>query len=402
MGEKMTKRHSIYADISVQDATVLLVDDEPVNLKLLSEILHVNGYHNIRSTTDPREVGILCDVHDVDLIILDINMPYLNGFEVMEQLREDEKKAEIPIIILTALIDSEICNRALRDGARDFLTKPFNHIEALSRIRNALETHLLYKQVRSNNERLEEKVRERTDEIYKTRIKVIRRLCRAAEFRDNETGMHIMRMSHYSTLLAQSIGMNKKKCEVILNASPLHDIGKIGIPDRILLKPGKLSSDEWEIMKTHTHIGEKVLEGDSCEFLDMARTIALTHHEKWDGSGYPNGLAGENIPLMGRIVAVADVFDALTSERPYKKAWHVDDAFALLEKEKGKHFEPALVDCFLGVIPELLEIKCTAPRLSSTILGLLLSFIDLLLYFLLQASPILFQYSRLGFSFGVG
>ncbi len=353
----MTKRHSIYADISIQEATVLLVDDEPVNLKLLSEILHVNGYHNIRSTTDPREVEILCDVHNVDLIILDINMPYLNGFEVMEHLREDEKKAEIPIIILTALTDTETCNRALRDGARDFLTKPFNHTEALSRIRNALETHLLYKQVRSNNERLEDKVRERTDEIYKTRLKVIRRLCRAAEFRDNETGMHIMRMSHYSTLLAQSIGMNKKECEVILNASPLHDIGKIGIPDRILLKPGKLSSDEWEIMKTHTHIGEKVLEGDNCEFLDTARTIALTHHEKWDGSGYPNGLAGEDIPLMGRIVAVADVFDALTSERPYKKAWHVDDAFALLEKEKGKHFEPALVDCFLGVMPELLEIN---------------------------------------------
>lgn len=344
-------------DIPVQDATVLLVDDDPVNIKLLSEILRVDGYSNVLGTTDPREVETLCNRHEVDLIILDINMPYLDGFEVMEYLRKDNKKAEIPIIVLTALTDSDTCHRALEQGARDFLTKPFKHIEALIRIRNALETHLLYKRVRSNNEQLEERIKERTDEIYETRLKIIRRLSRAAEFRDNETGMHIIRMSRYSMSLARAIGMSEKECKIILNASPLHDIGKIGIPDRILLKPGKLNKDEWEIMKSHTLIGLRILEGDDCELLDAARTIAMTHHEKWDGSGYPNGLAGEDIPIMGRVVAVCDVFDALISERPYKKAWSVDDALELLEKEKGKHFDARLVDCFLGITPELLEIK---------------------------------------------
>ncbi len=345
------------ADLSVQAATVLLVDDEPINIKLLSKILHINGYENIHTTTDPRQVELLCDQHEIDLIMLDIHMPFLDGFEVMAGLREDHQKAEIPIIVLTALTDSEICNRALQEGARDFLTKPFNQAEVLSRIRNVLETHLLYRQTRNTNERLEELVRQRTEEIYKTRIKVIQRLSRAAEFRDNETGMHIMRMSHYSLLLAQSAGMNAAECEVMLNASPLHDIGKIGIPDRILLKKGKLDSEEWTIMKSHAEIGARILEGDNCDFLNAAQTIALTHHEKWDGSGYPNGLAGENIPLMGRIVAVADVFDALTSERPYKKAWSMEDAYALLEKEKGKHFDSRLVDIFLALVPELTKIK---------------------------------------------
>jgi len=344
-------------DIPVYDATILLVDDDPVNIKLLSEILRVDGYNNVLTTTDPRKVEMFCGRHEVDLIVLDINMPYLDGFEVMARLRKDRQKLEIPIIVLTALTDADTCHRALQEGAKDFLTKPFKHIEALSRIRNALETHLLYKHVRSNNEQLEERVKERTDEIYETRLKIIRRLSRAAEFRDNETGMHIMRMSRYSVSLARAIGMSDKECEVILNASPLHDIGKIGIPDRILLKPGKLNQDEWEIMKSHTLIGERILDGDNCELLDTARTIAITHHEKWDGSGYPNGLTGDNIPVMGRIVAVADVFDALTSERPYKKAWSTDDAFELLRKEKRKHFDAQLVDCFLGIMPELLKIK---------------------------------------------
>ncbi len=344
-------------DIPVQEATVLLVDDEPANIKLLSEILRINGYSNVFTVTDSREVEALCDEHEIDLIVLDINMPYLNGFEVMERLHKDIKKAEIPIITLTVLADMEIRNRALRNGASDFLTKPFDYDEVLSRIRNVLETRLLYKRVRSDNERLEKQIRERTDEIHKSRLKIIRRLSRAAEFRDNETGMHIIRMSRYSMALARAIGMNEMECDVILNASPLHDIGKIGIPDRILLKQGKLSNNEWEIMKRHTLIGVRILEGGHCEYLDAAQTIALTHHEKWDGSGYPNRLAGEDIPLMGRIVAVCDVFDALTSERPYKKAWSTDDTLEYLEKEKGKHFDAYLVDCFLGIIPELLKIK---------------------------------------------
>ena len=347
----------MHTDISVYEGTILLVDGDPVNVKLLAEILRVNGFQNVLSTTDPREVEELCDEHEVDLIILEINLPYLDGFEVMGRLGSDRKSSEIPVIVITALADTSTRNRILHDGARDYLTKPFNRSEVVSRIRNALEVHLLYKQVKRHNERLEDLVKERTDEIYATRLKIIRRLSRAAEFRDNETGMHINRMSSYSELLARGIGMSERDCAIMLNASPLHDVGKIGIPDRILLKQGKLSKDEWEIMKGHTLIGTKILDGDNCDLLSAAQMIALTHHEKWDGSGYPNGLSGEDIPLIGRIVAVSDVFDALTSERPYKRAWTVDVAFEYLSKEKGKHFDAELVDCFLGLRPEVLEIK---------------------------------------------
>jgi len=345
------------SEVSINEGTILLVDGDPDNVKLLTEILRVNGYQNVLSSTDPRELEGLCAEHEVDLIILDINLPYLDGFEVMGRLRSDSKSAEIPVIVITALADTSMRNRMLHDGARDYLTKPFSRSEVISRIRNALETHLLYKQVRRHNEKLEELVKERTDEIYKTRLKIIRRLSRAAEFRDNETGMHINRMSAYSELLARGIGMSERDCAIILNASPLHDVGKIGIPDRILLKQGKLSREEWEIMKAHTLIGKKILDGDNCDLLSAAQMIALAHHEKWDGSGYPKGLSGEDIPLMGRIVAVSDVFDALTSERPYKRAWRVDEAFGYMAKEKGKHFDAELVDCFLDLRPELLDIR---------------------------------------------
>lgn len=343
--------------IRISSAAILIVDDEPINIDLLTEVLSINDYTRIFSTTDPREVEELCIKHEIDLIMLDINMPHLNGFEVMDRLKANEDTANTPVIVLTALADSDTCNKALRGGARDFLSKPFNLTEVLHRIRNALETHLLYKYVKNSNDKLEAQVKERTEEIQNNRIKVIRRLSRAAEFRDNETGLHILRMSHYSFLLAQAFGLSESDCEVILNASPLHDIGKIGIPDRILLKPGKLDSAEWEIMKTHSYIGEKILEGDNCELLSSARIIALTHHEKWDGNGYPNGLKGDDIPLMGRIVAIADVFDALTSTRPYKKAWTVDAALNYMLDQKAIHFDPELIDCFLALKAKLLKIQ---------------------------------------------
>ncbi len=345
------------SDIPVLDSVVLLVDDDPLSLRLLSEILRMEGFCNVLSTTDPREVDDLCSAHDVDLIVLDIYMPYLNGFQVMARLQENDETAEIPIIVISALSDTETCNRVWENGAWDFLLKPFNHREVLSRIRNALQARLLYKQVRSNNERLERQIEERSREIYHTRLKIIHRLSRAAEYRDNETGMHILRMSRYSMLLARGIGMSEKDCEVILHASPLHDIGKIGIPDSILLKQGRLSAGEWEIMKGHTLIGVKILDGDDCEFLEAARTIALGHHEKWDGSGYPHGRKGEAIPLMARIVAVADVFDALTSQRPYKEAWSMAHAFDYIRSEKGGHFDPLLAECFLDLAPQLAEVR---------------------------------------------
>lgn len=338
-------------------ATILAVDDEPANVKLLERALGIFGYHNLLTTTDPRTVLDLVHRHDIDLIILDLNMPHLDGFAVMGQLQALGRDDLPPILILTAQHDQEHRVRALRNGAHDYVTKPFAVDELLARVRNLLQVQLYQKSIRGHNEWLEERVRERTEALYDTRLQIVRRLGRAAEFRDNETGLHIVRMSKVSALLGEAAGMDAGACELLLNASPMHDIGKIGIPDHILLKPGKLEPHEWEIMKTHTTIGADILSGDDSELLSMAREIALTHHEKWDGSGYPKGLAGEDIPLVGRIVALADVFDALTSERPYKKAWSTEAALEYLQAQRGKHFDPAMVDLFTGRLAEILAIS---------------------------------------------
>ncbi len=247
--------------------------------------------------------------------------------------------------------------RSLQSGAKDFLTKPFDRIETLTRIHNMLEVRLLHNQVRDQNVILERKVQERTAELNDTRLEIIRRLGIAAEYRDNETGLHIIRMSKICQVLGKAVGMTESEAELLLNASPMHDIGKIGIPDRILLKPGKLDADEWEIMKTHAAIGADMLSGHSSELLNMAKEIALTHHEKWDGSGYPRGLKGEDNPLAGRICAVSDVFDALTSVRPYKKAWSVEDSVAEIQRGKGANFDPDMVDVFMDTLDEIVSIK---------------------------------------------
>lgn len=338
-------------------ARVLIVDDEPVNAKLLEKMLAAAGYTNFTAITDPRRVAPAYAAERVDLVLLDLNMPEVDGFAVMDQLREIEGSNDLPVLILTAQADRETRLRALAAGAKDFLTKPLDRAEVLTRIRNMLEVQLLHRDLRDQNRVLEEMVEARTRELQDTRLEVIRHLGRAAEYRDNETGLHIIRMSTYSQLMARAIGMDEAEAEMILNASPMHDIGKIGIPDRILLKPGKLEPDEWEVMKTHTTIGAKILSGHSSPLLGMAAEIALTHHEKWDGSGYPQGLKGEEIPLVGRIVAVADVFDALTSQRPYKKAWPVEQAVEFLQAERGRHFDPELVDVFLSLLDDVLEVS---------------------------------------------
>ena len=267
-----------------------------------------------------------------------------------------------PILILTAQYEQEHRVRALQSGASDYVTKPFSVAELLARVRNQVQGQLYSKFMRGRTKWLEERVRKRTREIYDTRLQIVRRLGRAAEFRDNETGLHIIRMSQMSMLLGEAAGMSPGDCELLLNASPMHDIGKIGIPDHVLLKPGKFNPQEWAIMQTHTTIGADILSGDDSELLTMARTIALSHHEKWDGSGYPAGLKGERIPLVARIVAMADVFDALTSVRPYKHAWSLEDTLEYIDANRGKHFDPDLVDLLHPRIRDIMAIREQYPE----------------------------------------
>ncbi len=340
-----------------ENARILIVDDEPVNLKLLDKMLSAQGYTNLALVQDPRQVLEVYRQQRTDLILLDINMPHLDGFAVMEQLNALDDPLLPPIVILTAQHGQDFLLRALNAGARDFITKPFDRNELLARVRNMLDAQLAHRLIYEQKDVLEEMVQIRTKELRRTRLQVVQRLGRAAEYRDNETGNHILRMSHISALLAKSIGWNEADCELMLHASPMHDIGKIGIPDHILLKPGKFEPEEWAIMQTHAAIGANILDGDESDLMVWASEIALTHHEKWDGSGYPNGLSRHDIPLTGRIAALADVFDALTSERPYKKAWTVEAALDLIKKNCGTHFDPELVVVFLEQLPEILKIR---------------------------------------------
>jgi putative two-component system response regulator len=336
---------------------ILIVDDEAANLKLLDKMLRAQGYQNLMLLSDPREVIGNYQKARADLILLDINMPHLDGYQVMDQLKALNDPLLPPIVILTAQSGKDYLLRALAGGARDFITKPFDRNELLMRVRNLLDAHLAHRILHDQKSVLENMVRMRTAELRNTRLQVVQRLGMAAEYRDEETGSHILRMSHISALLARVIGWSEADIELILNASPMHDIGKIGIPDAILLKPGKFEPHEWEIMKTHAVIGGKLLDGDDSDLMRMAQQIAISHHEKWDGSGYPNGLAGEAIPQAGRIAALADVFDALTSARPYKKAWTVEAAVGLIKENSGTHFDPNLVDVFLQNLSGIMEIR---------------------------------------------
>lgn len=353
-GEKRTDAMTMNDDIL--NARILMVDDQPYNLALLRMILKEAGYKHLEATTDPREALPMYQANKPDIVLLDLQMPHIDGFGVMAQLRELDGDI-IPVLVLTAETDPEVRYRALQSGARDFLNKPFDKIETLSRIHNLIEVNLQHKRIRAHNEELEQKVAERTLELRNTQLEIIHRLGHAAEYKDNETGYHIIRMSLYCGLMGKALGMTDAEVETLQRASPMHDVGKIGIPDRVLLKPGKLDPDEWSIMKTHAAIGADLLSGSNSPLIQLASTIAMTHHEKWDGSGYPRGLKGDAIPLAGRICAVCDVFDALTSERPYKKAWTVEDAMAELHAGAGKHFDPDLIAMFERILPEILEVR---------------------------------------------
>lgn len=345
----------------VHNGRILVVDDNPVNIAIVEKILNHDGYRHIDAVTDPLQVARLYRDNHYDLILLDVHMPEMSGFDVMAQLVKDNPEDYLPILILTADHSDETRNLCLSSGAKDFIGKPFDRVEVLLRVRNILEVRLLHKAVLNHNVLLEQKVRERTQQLYQAQVKLIECLGKAAEYRDNETGMHVIRMSHASAMLGKAMGLSESECEVILQASPMHDIGKIAIPDEVLLKPGHLKGQEWETMKTHAEVGAEILGDYDSQLMQVASLIARTHHERWDGGGYPQGLKGEEIPLYTRIVSVCDVFDALTSSRPYKNAWSVADAMAYLHENSGSHFDPRVVEHFVDIIEDVVSLRESYP-----------------------------------------
>jgi len=315
---------------------ILAVDDEASNLQLLRHILQ-DQYRLLFAKDGPRALE-LARQERPQLILLDVMMPGMTGYEVCRQLKDDEATAAIPVIFVTALSDASDEVVGFDAGAVDYITKPVSPPIVRARVR----THLSLV---------------RMDELTRTRLEIVQRLGLAAEYKDNETGLHVIRMSHYSRILGRAAGMSEAEADDLLHAAPMHDVGKIGIPDSILRKPGPLETAEWKVMQTHAAIGGEIIGQHPGGMLAMAYQVAVTHHEKWDGSGYPNGLAGREIPLVGRIVAIADVFDALTSARPYKPEWPIPQAVEYLEQQRGKHFDADLVDLFLQQMPALLEVK---------------------------------------------
>jgi putative two-component system response regulator len=331
----------------LKELRILAVDDEESNLLLLRRILERDGYTRVDVTTDASRVVRMFVESRPDLVLLDLHMPGMDGFELMERLRSVSGEGPgVPFLVLTADATQETKRRALSAGARDFLTKPLDRIELLLRVRNLLEVQHLQDRLRDQNANLEDQVAERTRDLEQARLEILERLALAAEYRDDDTQEHAWRIGRISALLASRLGLSDRKVELIRRAAPLHDIGKIGISDTILLKPGRLTDAEFEVIKTHTTIGAEILSGSQSPLLRLAQRIALSHHERWDGAGYPGGLSGERIPLAGRIVAVADVFDALTHERPYKDAWPVDKAVDEVLGQAGRQFDPAVVDAF--------------------------------------------------------
>lgn len=328
--------------------TILIASGEPETSAFLEETL-AEVYNTQSAHTADEVLQLALSSEHQDLILMDHNMPGTNGHEVCRDLKSNSRTSGIPLILLLDNHDYLLEAKALELGAVDYLTRPINPLVVLARVRTHLALH-------NQTNALKRMVQERTAELQASRLQIIRRLSRAVEFRDTETGLHVVRMSQYSHLLARAAGMESEQADLLLNAAPMHDIGKIGIPEGILLKRGHLTPKEWSTMQSHTTIGARIIENHS-RLLETARLVALTHHEKWDGSGYPSGLHEGEIPFEGRIVAIADVFDALTSDRPYKEAWTMERALALIEREQGKHFDPTLARIFLELVPEILQIR---------------------------------------------
>ncbi len=333
-------------------ARILLVDDERSNLRFLHDVLEPQGFGTIVEHTDAGEAAARLGEIRPDLVILDLMMPGVDGFQFMEIFRNWIPRGDyVPVLVATGDPAVGTRRRALTAGASDFLTKPLSPAEVRLRVRNLLRTRFLHAQLRDHNATLEERVHERTRELYHAHQEALDRLAQAAEFRDDDTGRHTERVGRLSARLAQLIGFPDDQVALLGRAAPLHDIGKIGIPDSILLKEGRLTEAEQTLMRTHTTMGAQILSGSQYPLLRLAEEIALCHHERWDGAGYPAGLEGEQIPPLSRIVAVADVFDSLTHERPYKRAWTAAEALATIRGDSGRHFEPRVVEALLAVVP---------------------------------------------------
>ena len=336
---------------------VLIVDDNEVNLVLFGALVKKLEGALAQSFADPLAALEWSRSHAVDLVIVDYMMPGMDGLEFIQQFQQIAGKAEVPVLMITANDQKQIRYRALDSGASDFLTKPVDKVEFLARVKNMLTLSEARQSLNDRAQWLAAEVRKATAEVVQRERETVMRLCKAAEFRDPETGAHILRMAHYSRLIAQRLGFSLEDQDLLLEAAPMHDIGKVGIPDRILLKPGRLTPEEFEVMKQHASLGFDLLQGSSSRVLQVGAEIARGHHEKFDGTGYPAGLVGDNIPIFSRIVAVADVFDALTSERPYKKAWPLQEAVDHLRASAGQHFDPQVVEAFLGAWDEVLAIR---------------------------------------------
>jgi len=357
---------------NVFDSKIMIIDDISVNVKVLRAHLENAGYQEFVCITDSADAYATIQRESPDIVLLDIMMPVVSGLEVLQKIRNDPEHSRTPVLILTSTDSSELKSEALQIGATDFLKKPVDVEELLPRVRNALKMKLYEDDLRAQ-------VLQRSAELERSQKEIIHCLARAAEFRDNETGRHVLRVGLYAGIVAKNLGLDDETCELLKQAATLHDVGKIGIPDSILLKPGKLTTEEFEIIQRHCGYGSKVFEKGSAEesaalndhtsvgaqilevcsspVICMARTVALTHHEKWDGTGYPLGLAGEDIPIEGRVTAIADVFDALSSKRTYKPAFPLDKSINIIKEESGSHFDPAVVEAFLQGKSEFVDVQ---------------------------------------------
>ena len=361
------------------DGRIMTIDDEETNILTVEAHLQVVGYHDFVSTTDARNALSEIREQKPDVLLLDICMPHVSGIDILRGMSMDSELRHIPTLILTATSDTSVKQQALELGASDFLTKPVDPHDLVPRVRNALTIKKHFDEMADQNAKLEQLVKRRTEDLFNSRQQLILSLARAAEHRDNDTGNHVIRVGRYAGVIASQLGWSDQRVRMIEQAAQLHDVGKIGIPDSILFKPGKLDPDEWQLMKKHCSIGVGIIEpfgGPDVELMRaharlgaeilhvrsspmmmMATRIAQTHHERWDGSGYPLGLAGEDIPVEGRITAVADVFDALSSARPYKNAFPREKCFSILEEGRGTHFDPDMLDAFFARAEEIIQIQ---------------------------------------------